>query len=246
MSKGKNTTVWIGVVGAFLLMLGIVVFMSDTFRFAKTLFLIARVTPYEQSGAGAGTIQFLGDSTGYGTGASRAKYSVAGRLGADYPDYSISNRSVNGRTISELLTDTKDFSGQYDLIVLQIGGNDILQKRDTDVVLSDLNSLIQRLLPYTKEIVMLTSGNVGTAVAFKGAEAKEYDRLTRAYRSRVVGLADSTPRFTYIDLFDEPEDDLFAQDPDKYTSIDKLHPSNEGYEYWYQKAKSAFDSALEK
>jgi len=167
-------------------------------------------------------------------------------LGADHPDYSIANRSVNGRTIGELLVDVKDFSGQYDLIVLQIGGNDILQKRDTDAVLTDLNTLIQRLLPHTKEIVMLTSGNVGTAVAFSGDEAKQYDRLTRAYRSRVIGLADSTPHFTYIDLFDEPEDDVFAQDPDKYTSIDQLHPSNDGYEFWYQKAKSAFDSALEK
>jgi hypothetical protein len=75
----------------------------------KTLFLIARVTPYEQTGTGTGSIQFLGDSTGYGTGASSGKYSIARRVGADYPAYAIKNQSVNGRTINGLLEDTKIF-----------------------------------------------------------------------------------------------------------------------------------------
>lgn len=218
--------------------------MTDTFRFAKTLFLIARVSPYEQTGDGAGVIQFLGDSTGYGTGASSGEYSVAGRLGADYPGYTIQNQSVNGRTIAELLIDVQDFSGQYDLIVLQIGGNDILQKRTTSVVLADLEKLVQRLSPHTKELVMLTSGNVGTAQAFSGSEAQQYDDLTRQYRAAVIKLAHQTPHFTYVDLFDEPENDPFAKDPDIFTSIDDLHPSNEGYALWYQKAASALQAAL--
>ena len=219
--------------------------MTDTFRFMKTLFLIARVTPYEQAGTGAGTIQFLGDSTGYGTGASRGKYSIAGRLGADYPTYTIKNQSVNGRTIGGLLKDTQNFSGQYDLLVLQIGGNDILQKRDTRTVLSELETLLTRLAPHTKEIIMLTSGNVGETPAFSGAQATEYEALTRAYRAGVIALAQQTPHFTYVDLFEEPENDPFAQKPGLYTSMDELHPSNQGYGLWYKKAEDAFAKALE-
>jgi lysophospholipase L1-like esterase len=227
-----------------LIIFAILLVMTDMFRFMKTLFLIARVTPYEQVGTGAGTIQFLGDSTGYGTGASQGKYSIAGRVGADYPAYTIKNHSVNGRTIKGLLTETQNFSGQYDLIVLQIGGNDILQKRDTSTVLSELATLLKRLAPHTKEIIMLTSGNIGETVAFSGAQATEYETLTRAYRAGVLELAQQTPHFTYVDLFDEPENDPFAKKPDIYTSIDDLHPSNQGYGLWYQKAKDTFATIL--
>jgi lysophospholipase L1-like esterase len=232
--------------GLLAVLIVILVTMTDTFRFMKTLFLIARVTPYEQVGTGAGTIQFLGDSTGYGTGASQGKYSIAGRVGADYPTYTIKNQSVNGRTIEGLLEDTEHFSGQYDLIVLQIGGNDILQKRDTNTVLADLETLLVRLAPQTKEIIMFTSGNIGTTQMFTGSQAKEYDALTRTYRSRIILLAQQTPHFTYVDLFDEPENDPFAKNPEMYTSIDRLHPSNKGYALWYNKAESAFARVLEK
>jgi len=231
--------------GLLAVLIVILVTMTDTFRFMKTLFLIARVTPYEQAGTGVGTIQFLGDSTGYGTGASQGKYSIAGRVGADYPTYTIENQSVNGRTIEGLLEDTQNFSGQYDLIVLQIGGNDILQKRDTRTVLSELETLLTRLAPHTKEIIMLTSGNIGETPAFSGAPATEYEALTRAYRAEVIALAQQTPHFTYVDLFDEPENDPFAQKPELYTSMDELHPSNQGYGLWYKKAENAFAKALE-
>jgi lysophospholipase L1-like esterase len=234
-------TLW----GALVVVFVILLVMTDTFRFIKTLYLIARVTPYEQAGTGAGSIQFLGDSTGYGTGASSGTYSIAGRVGADYPAYAIENQSVNGRTIGGLLEDTQNFSGQFDLIVLQIGGNDILQKRATSQVLSDLETLLKRLAPHTKEIIMLTSGNVGTTPAFCGVEAAEYDALTRAYRAQVVALAARTPHYTYVDLFDEPEDDSFAQKPELYTAMDDLHPSNQGYGLWYGKAENAFAKALE-
>jgi lysophospholipase L1-like esterase len=233
-------------ISAVLVFLGIVVLMTDAIQFAKTLFLIARVTPYEQVGSGEGVIQVLGDSTGYGTGASSGKYSVAGRLGADYPSYTLKNKSVNGLTIQELVDSTQEFEGQYDLIVLQMGGNDILQKRDTVSILTDLELLIERLAPHTKEIVMLTSGNVGGAQRFTGAEATELESLTRAYRMRVLDLAENTPNFTYVDLFDEPGNDPFQNQPEIYTSIDGLHPSNEGYGLWYEKAKDTFEITLKK
>ena len=235
---------WIIGTGALLLFLGIVFFMTDTFRFAKTLYLIARVSPYEQAGTTDKTVQVLGDSTGYGTGATSGKYTIAGLLGADYPQYTIKNQSVNGRTIEGLLEDNQDFSGQYEMILLQIGGNDILQKRGTEETLADLNALLNLLSEHTNNIVMMTSGNVGAAVAFSGEEAKTYEQLTRALRAGVQEIAQSRADFTYVDLFDEPEDDPFAEEPDTYTAADSLHPSNEGYALWYTKLKPVVEPIL--
>ena len=246
MTHSRKTGLTVGAISAILIVLGIVMYMSDSLRFVKTVFLIARVAPYEQAGDGAGKIQFFGDSTGYGTGATAGKYSIAGRLGADFPAYAIKNSSVNGRTVTELLEDTEEYADQSDLVVLQIGANDILQKRDLDVVFSDLEILIQRLAPLTQEIVLLTSGNVGGAQAFSGTESAELEALTRTYRERVTALAARTPNFTYVDLFDEPEDDPFVAQPERYTSMDGLHPSNDGYELWYEKAKPVFAAGLQK
>ena len=242
----SKTALWTVGIGALLLTLGIVFFMTDTFRFAKTVFLIARVSPYEQVGTTEKSIQVLGDSTGYGTGASKAQYSVAGRLGADWPQYTINNKSVNGRTIGGLLEDTADFSGQYDLILLQIGGNDILQNRNTEAVLTDLKALLDRLAQHTDNIVMMTSGNVGAAVAFSGEKAQQYESLTRALRAGVIDIAASREDFTYVDLFDEPENDPFVENPDTYTAFDELHPSDEGYALWYSKLKPVTDELLSK
>jgi len=38
----------------------------------------------------------------------------------------------------------------------------------------------------------------------------------------------------YVDLFVEPENDVFVQEPKTYFSWDGLHPSSAGYATWYQ------------
>lgn len=224
-------------------LVGVVVVFTQV-RFAKTVYLIARVSPYEQSGTGAGMIQVLGDSTGYGTGATSGKKSIAGLLGADFPDFTIKNQSVNGRTIAGLLKDSQDFSGEYDMILLQIGGNDILQNRDTAQVLAELSDLLDILSEHTNNIVMMTSGNVGASIAFSGEQAQEYERLTRDLRAGVFDIARDRGDFTYVDLFDEPEDDPFLEQPEVYTSLDGLHPSNAGYALWYSQLKPVVTDIL--
>ena len=114
--------------------LSIYFFGRDTVRLIKTVVLIARVEPFERRLSAAPNILVLGDSTGYGTGATKAVDSIAGRIGAAFPKYSIINESKNGRNMEGLQEKVTQVSGTYELILLQIGGNDILQKRDLGVV----------------------------------------------------------------------------------------------------------------
>ena len=71
---------------------------------------------------------FIGDSTAVGTGARSNTQSVAGYFGHDYPAAQIDNNSYNGRKLHQMAcqfpTKTKF---QYDLVVAQIGANDIMQ-----------------------------------------------------------------------------------------------------------------------
>lgn len=215
-----------------------IAWFTGAIRLAKTIWLIVEVKPYEQLGRGTNpsAIFVLGDSTGYGTGAGAGKYSIAGLLGADYPNYSIINNSKNGRTVGEALIEIKTLPTEpkQALLLLQIGGNDILQKREVDVVRAELVQLYAEANKRSAHVMMISSGNVGTAAAFTGTKkAGEYERLSRQFREMFIAVA-SESRVTYVDLFEDPEDDAFLREPKKYLAIDGLHPSREGYAYWYQ------------
>ncbi len=213
----------------------LVVFLlyPSSLRFLKTFFLIASVTPYEKEVTDAPAILILGDSTGYGTGADKSTDSIAGRIGRDSPSYSIKNNSKNGRTIGGLVSVAETLEGDYALILLQIGGNDILQKRSKEEVKKELITIIGSLTKRTEHIVMMSAGNVGGAPVFSGAEAQVYEELTREFRAMFLDVAEGTP-LTYVDLFKEPAEDQFIDDPDTYLSIDGLHPSSTGYGLWYE------------
>lgn len=222
---------------------------TGMWRLAKTIWLIVEVRPYEQMGEGnnPSRILVLGDSTGYGTGAGNGNKSVAGLMGAQYPQYAITNNSKNGRTIGEALVEIKTLQVEpkHKLLLLQIGGNDILQKQNLDIVRSELTELYNEAKKRSENIVMISSGNVGTASAFTGTKkAGEYERISRQFRQMFIEVA-STSKVTYVDLFEEPENDVFFREPKKYLAIDGLHPSAAGYAYWYKTLAPTLKEKLE-
>lgn len=229
-------------IGVSFAVLGILVWSFGP-RIIYTAWLIVRVTPYEQTIPGAPTILVLGDSTGYGTGAMAGEYSIAGRLGRDLPDYSIQNNSANGRTIEDLQPVARDVRGQYALILLQIGGNDILDARDPFIVEQELREIVRVLNDNTEHVIMMSSGNVGAAAVFEGEEAAMMEARTRAFRDMFVQVA-STTELTYVDLFLEPENDPFIAEPERYLSLDGLHPSDAGYGFWYEQLRPVVREVL--
>ena len=223
---------------------------TGALRTLKTIWLIVEVKPHEQVGVSENpkTILVLGDSTGYGTGAGVGKYSIAGLIGTDYPEYSITNNSKNGRTIGEALLEIKKLPTEpkHKLLLLQIGGNDILQKRDVDVVRRELTQLYIEAKKRSTHVVMISSGNVGTAARFVGTSKEgEYDRLSRQFRDMFMSAAHEST-VTYVDLFQERENDVFLREPKKYFAIDGLHPSAAGYAYWYLTLGPAVQAILSK
>lgn len=210
----------------------------------KTLLLIVRVSPFERHIEGADTILILGDSTGYGTGASKSVESIAGRIAQDFPAYSIEPNSRNTRTIGELLSVAKEVSGEYRLILLQIGGNDILQKRDVSVVEAELRQIIEVLTPHADHLVMMSTGNVGAAPRFGDEDAVYYETKTRTFRDMFMRVASETG-MEYVDLFRELNDDPMAQEPDTYLAFDGLHPSSAGYALWYQELRPLLTTILD-
>jgi len=209
----------------------------------KTLALIVRISPYERSVPGGPTILILGDSTGYGTGTRTNTNSIAGRIGADFSSYSIENNSKNGRAIGELVPVAQSVSGTYELILLQIGGNDILQKRNAAAVEAELRTIVETLSDHTEHLVMISTGNVGAASVFHGEEAVTFERITRDFRVIFNTVAADT-QLTFVDLFVERDVDPFVRDPETYLAFDGLHPSDAGYGAWYETLHPTLEGVL--
>lgn len=210
----------------------------------KTVYLIARVSPYEQPGGGAGSLLVIGDSTGYGTGASKSEDSVAGRLGADYSWYRIQNNSKNGRKATEALEVARNVSDDYNVILLQLGANDLLNGSSVDEVVGTMRELITTLQPRTEHIVIITSGNIGGAPRFDEEKVKKFDAISREYTNAMIELANEYQDVQFVPLYAELTEDVFVKAPEEYMAFDGLHPTSAGYGLWYERAKPYFDEVM--
>lgn len=221
------------------------VYFFNIFAYIKTFVLILRINPYGQTVPNAETILVVGDSTGYGTGAQNSNESIAGRMGTDFPQFSIKNNSSNGRTIQGalevLLTLPQDAT--YKLILLQIGANDILQNHTVSEVKPVLTSVLREAKKHSSTVVMISSGNIGAATAFDSKQAQKYTQQTLLFSPMFAETA-RQQNMLFIDLFRDSQHDVFVQDPAKYLALDGLHSSSEGYKVWYDILKPTLAAVL--
>ncbi len=190
--------------------------------------------PYEQHPANATLkVLFMGDSTVVGTGTISNNESTAGWFGQDFPSADIKNFSLNGRRIAGLINDFKPSIGDhYNLIVIQIGANDIMRFTSYKDIERDLSILIDRVKGLANHVVILHSGNVGLSPIFSWPFNSIFTQRSRDVRQIYLQKAKETG-VLYVDLFQEREDDFFLKDINKYYSVDHLHPSGAGYRWWY-------------
>lgn len=192
-------------------------------------------------------ILVAGDSTGYGTGAENPNVSIAGYIGNDFPKSDITNIAINGLKVEGLLNSLNNipYYQKYNIIVLQIGGNDIVRLTNLDALSENLKKVIEVAKKHANHVFIMSCGSVGTAPTFSPLTSWLYENQTRKVREVFMKVVaennDSSVR--YIDLFLEKAVDPFFKDPKKYYSNDKFHPRGEGYAVWYQKLRAEIVSA---
>ncbi|MBF0490332.1 MAG: SGNH/GDSL hydrolase family protein [Candidatus Omnitrophica bacterium] len=186
---------------------------------------------------------FVGDSTALGTGAVDNKHSVAGWFGADFPLSDIKNVSANGKRLIDLVHDFPPYPGEhYDLVVVQIGANDIFKFSRFEDIEEQMTTVIQRAKTIASHVVILHSGNAGLAPIF--IWPFDWIMTDRARHMRALYMRKAKEEgVLYVDLFTERGNDLFLKDIDKYYSADHLHPSGWGYRWWYERIRQTLDQA---
>ena len=184
----------------------------------------------------------IGDSTAVGTGALRKEESIAGRLGFDYPRASIINLGVNGSKTNELIPRLTSLGDkQYDFILIQIGGNDIVRRTKLVELKQSIDAVLSEAKKHSDNVMLMTSGNVGIAKLLPFGTRFIFTKRTRAVREIFIEISEKN-QVLYVDIFRESKDDPFAQNPEKYFSEDFFHPSSEGYADWYTFVRTQLDT----
>ncbi len=194
---------------------------------------------YEQSPENpTHTVLVMGDSSAVGVGAATPSESVAGYLGADFPDAQITNLAISGLRLAGLIVELQKLPANthVDLLILQIGGNDIVNRTPLAQVETDLQKVLTLATPQADQIIIFHGGNVGTSRLLPWPTRWFFRRRTLAVRE--IYLRNITdPKIHYIDMFRSHTDDPYFQNPPKYYSADFFHPGSEGYKDWYELVK---------
>ncbi len=222
--------------------LGIIVVAYAMFSYVRIQKLIAISTelvnttlPFENIlPPPAPQVLFIGDSAGVGVGASHPTQSIAGLFSRNHPEYSISNKSVSGRRTAGLillLASLPDKS--YDLLIIQIEGNDTVHVTPIKKLEGEIEVVLQDARRVSPHVILYSTGNVGDAPLFPRPFAWFWEQRTRKVRSLFAKKA-KQHNITYVDLYREKPEDPFYLKPFEYHTTDLFHPSDLGYAYWHE------------
>lgn len=177
----------------------------------------------------------LGDSTAVGVGASNPAFSVAGRIGAEFPRANIVNLGRNGRKTKDLIPLLEELQGtEFDLVEIHIGGNDAVRFTNLDGLGDDLSRVIVLAKRLSDNVLIISHGNAGTVRMFPYGTRWLFQARSESVRD-VFTKVTSVNEVPFVDLYVDHLQDPFAIDPATYYAQDYFHPSNDGYALWFEK-----------
>ncbi len=183
-------------------------------------------------------ILVLGDSTAVGTGAERPEDTTAGRLGRLFPDAQVVNISKNGLKIAGLnkILDMIDEGARFDIVLIQIGANDIIQLTSMNNIKAGIDQILTRAAAFKGKTIIMHSGNIGESAFFpwyiKPILSIRSQAVREVYRSAAAKHAAQ-----YIDLIDSVSSSLLKENPSKYYAADLLHLTGDGYGTWFNEIR---------
>lgn len=149
------------------------------------------------------------------------------------PEFEIFNRSIPGDTTLTLQDrfDRDVMPLKPRILIMVIGGNDILNGRCLPEILENTKSLIEKTkkgLPRTKIVLV----SVPPVVTWKA------NSISPFYNRKLEGLAQSIPNTVYMDLWTllaEEGRPILAKEYRRITpdgTVDRIHFNDDGYRKW--------------
>jgi lysophospholipase L1-like esterase len=198
--------------------------------------IIAQTRPYTAEGSGP-KILVLGDSIAYGTGASIPDKSLAAVVASNYPGASVDNQARNGKRAYQLADEIGSVTGHYDLILVVVGGNDIMRPQiDLSRSAASLTAVYEHCSRHADQVIALTTGNFRYTTIFLPPLNLYYEGRSKYLRDSAKEAAATLPNVTYVDLIAFNEKVTFSKDME---AADNLHLSDKGIQYWAEAIKQS-------
>ncbi len=178
---------------------------------------------------GARSMLVLGDSTAVGVGATPLT-SVPARL-SSYLDASVENYAKSGARVSDVATQIDTAKKEkYDVVLIQIGANDITHGTDLVKVRAGLEKVLSDASSLSERVIVLTAGKVGDAPLIPWF-ARDFLN-TRTAKVRDV-FVETTAKYkaVYVDIYSRELN--FSDDVPRFYASDKFHLSSDGYGEWF-------------
>lgn len=190
-------------------------------------------------------ILVLGDSLAVGVGSTDPKYSIAGHISNDYPHVAITNAAISGSRTTDVIKQISAFEKKhFDLIVIQIGGNDVTHFTNLKEIVCNMEQIIKKAKEIAPELIVWGSGSAGYAPIFIPPFSWILTAETlRLYKT--IAQVVRNAKCTYIELFVPWKDDVFKTDTKKYYAPDCFHVADASYKIWYEKCKPKIREVLE-
>ena len=209
----------------------VIAIYASRIRFSRSL--VAQTVPAQSSPECClKTIVIAGDSTAFGVGALPTE-STAGRLAAAFPHARVVNVARSGARIGHVVDQLAkvDF-GHADLVLIHACANDVLEFRSVRKVEADLRAAIARAREISPNVILMPGHNFSVAPFF----LRPISRIVMWHAVKIHAMVVRVTReldVTLVDLFRDPTEDPFVQEPHRYYCPDGLHPSGEGYALWF-------------
>ena len=173
-------------------------------------------------------VLFAGDSTAVGTGLWDNSKSTAGLFSHDFPDIDLENVSRNGLRLKGLIDILKGLQDKtYDLAVLQIGANDIIQWTAFPEIKEEHARVLDLTRHIAQKIIILHYGDIGQSPLF--IWPINWLFAWRSLKVRKIYMQVQNDRVAYLDIYALNKGKDFS---DCYAR-DHLHLNEKGYAIWY-------------
>jgi len=180
----------------------------------------------------------LGDSVAAGVGASSFETSVSGRVALDLAKdrhVIFQSNAKTGLRMADLLN-VKAPDEKQDLILMIISSNDLFHFGSISKFKDDVPKVFEKYAPHAAHIIVVGPGRVFDSGAIPFIIKPIYKVQGAKYAVILSANSAKFSNFSYINPLDPPKGIEEVRD---WSSVDKFHPGDNGYEFWFNMVKTA-------
>jgi lysophospholipase L1-like esterase len=181
----------------------------------------------------------LGDSTMFGSGVKNRVHTMGGQLASLFPMASVETLALNGTRVAGLPHQFKTAQHPlYDLIVIGVGGNDVVFLSNYRQLEHDLRDFLQTLELRTNAIVLMHSVNLGNTGFFLWPISYLFDYRTRKLSELYARVAHDFTHVHYVNFYRPLHHDYYtATTRPRFIADDKFHPSDYASRYFFDEMR---------